>query len=152
MKKSEYIAIAALVVIFVSITALVNWNYGKQTASITLYSKGEKIDDTGYNFDGFTYTELYQPPPSTPTPPFNFGPPLPTNHTVLTAVFKATSKYAPNPYHFPESELADPEVDVQLNSNGNTTFNFYDEFYGTIVSYNAAQQTILLATEGKVTV
>ena len=139
MKKSAYIAIAVIIVILVIITALIVWSYGQPTASITLYSKGEKVDNTGFYFAGFTYTE---PPFATPTP--GASPlPTPTSHHVLTVVFKPTSKYAPNPYHFPSIALEPSEDEIGLNSNGNTTFYLNSE-YMTIVSYNVAQQAILI--------
>jgi len=138
MKKSKYIAIAAIVVILVIITALIIWNYGQPTASITLYSKGEKVDNTGFYFAGFTYLGAPYP---TPLP--GASPPPFTPHLELTVVFKPTSKYAPNPEHFPSSALEPSKDEIALNPNGNTTFYLNSE-YMTIVSYNVARQAILI--------
>ena len=133
MKRSYAIAILVPLIL----VAVVFCSYELPKPSVTLYSKGEKVGDSGFYFDGFTYLEAPRP-----TPPINQTPPPFTPHLVLTAVFKPTSKFGPGGISEPT------EFDIGLNLNGNTTTLLGDqldnEFY-TIISYNLAQQTILMA-------
>ena len=134
MKKSYVIAVLASLII----VAAAFCSYELPKPSVTLYSKGEKVGDTGFYFAGFTYIEAPHP-----TPPINQPPPPFTPHLVLTAVFKPTSKLGPGS---PGSIAVPSEIDISLNLNGNTTTsstNFLDNL--TIISYNLAQQTILIA-------
>jgi hypothetical protein len=92
MKKSKYIEIAEIVVVLVTVTALIVWGYDQTTSQVTLYSKGEKVGNTGFYFAGFTYMEAPHP---TPLPFGASSSPHFTPHLVLTVVFKPTSKNGP---------------------------------------------------------
>jgi len=131
MTKSKYIAVAAIVVILVVITALIVWSYEQPQSPITVYSKGEKVDNTGFYFDGFTYMQS-----PLDTPPIGASPlPTSTSHFALCVVFKPTSTIGAG------HESEPTENDWELNLNGNTSSYLGSECC-TIFSYNLEQQTI----------
>jgi hypothetical protein len=133
MKKS-YIAMA-IVVLLITITTAFFWSYEQPKSPINVYYKGEKVGNTGFYFDGFTYIE-----PPLDTPPMGASPlPTSTSHLALCVVFKPTTTIGAGG----ESEPTEFEIELNLNGNTNTQLgNRLDNEFYTIVSYNIADQTI----------